>query len=768
MAIIGTQVESTIAHTMRLNSARSSPRSTPTRVSTPQLSTRKFPSNATIVLVGSRGSGKRSLGFIGATHLGRRLITEDHYFEEVTGISRREFLSRYGVKEFGKRNVELLQRMLDDNPTNCVIECGMGSLAREAQATLREYSKSHPVIYILRNPNRIRKLLNLSESESKRLEFADSVHSSCSNFEYYNIHDPSCENHLAETSQDRASPNYSSGLKDAKQDFSRFLDFVTGYGIEKSAFESPFSLAAIAPENRPYTYALSIRLSDLMNGNVDLPELDCGDAVELRIDTRVPNILSVLDKQIAKIRRKLSIPIIFHVEEGGPEREESTLALLQHGLRLGVEYLVMPLELSDQAFVQIMQAKGWTKVIGHHQARQPGTSGWLDASRMALYNRAQWLGCDLVRIVQPALSKNDNNDARVFANQISALPMPRPLLIAYNQGTLGHPSLLSNQIFTPVTHGAIKNNPNNPPDFLITAQEAMQALYQTSVLDPLHFYIFGGAVFYSLSPRMHNAAYRICGMSHDFHTRQATSIEELHQLSLDPHFGGAGIAQPFKVELMSHIQAMSHHVKAIGATNTVLPLRAPTNGTMQSLLNEANRRNHAGPVCGWYGGNTDWIGIVTCLRRNVSPRNVVQPSRTTGLVIGAGGMARAAIYAMIQLGCRKIFIYNRTIANAETVANHFNSWAGALSEQGNVVTVLKSRDEPWPTGYKPPTLIVSCVPAHSVGSAPAADFEMPPQWLGSPTGGVVLEVRQWPISASKLLSEFVLTAVHFSVGLQTP
>jgi hypothetical protein len=36
---------------------------------------------------------------------------------------------------------------------------------------------------------------------------------------------------------------------------------------------------------------------------------------------------------------------------------------------------------------------------------------------------------------------------------------------------------------------------------------------------------------------------------------------------------------------------------------------------------------------------------------------------------------------------------------------------------------------------------VSCVPAHSIGSAPAADFEMPIQWLGSPTGGVILEVR---------------------------
>jgi hypothetical protein len=54
----------------------------------PAPSTRDFRSDASIVLIGCRGSGKRSLGFIGATHLGRRLITEDHYFLESTGISR--------------------------------------------------------------------------------------------------------------------------------------------------------------------------------------------------------------------------------------------------------------------------------------------------------------------------------------------------------------------------------------------------------------------------------------------------------------------------------------------------------------------------------------------------------------------------------------------------------------------------------------------------------------------------------------------------------
>jgi 3-dehydroquinate dehydratase type I len=746
--MIGPQAESRFPSAAKLDSGRSTPSRSSTP-SSPQVS-RNFARNATIVLVGTRGSGKRSLGFIGATHLGRRLITEDHYFEEVTGISRKEFLSRYGNKEFHKKNVEVIQRMLYDNRLNCIIECGMGSLAREAQALLREYSKTHPVIHILRNPDRIRQLLKLSESDSKRLEHADRAHHSCSNFEYYNLHDPSSERHPTETSQDRASPNYSSGLKDAKQDFSKFLDFITGICVEQSAFESAFSLTAVPPEYRPYTYALSVRLSDLVNRNVEFSQLDPGgDAFELRIDVWVANMLSFIDKQVAQIRRITGLPIIFHVEESISANEDSTMVLLHHGLRLGVDYLSVFLGLRDDSIRQLIQAKGGTKIIGHWFDREPVSSGWNDSSQFEIFRRASWLGCDIVRIVQVASSKKDNDDVRVFLDAISAIPEPHPILIAYNLGTLGTTSLVSNKIFTPVTHHAIKGKTKALTDTPITSQEAMQALFQTSVYDPLHFYIFGITMAYSPSPMMHNAAYRVRGMHHDFQIREASSLDDLHHLSKDPHFGGAAIGQPFKVAIMSHLHAQSHHSRAIGAINTILPLHALPDGSPQFLLNQANLRNRAGPVCAWYGDNTDWIGISTCLRRNLSPRNAVQPSKTTGLVIGAGGMARAAIYAMIQLGCRKIFIFNRTVENAERVAQHFNSWAGSLSDTGIVVSVLRSRDEPWPAEYNPPTMMVSCVPAQRVGSRPAADFEMPVQWLGSPSGGVILEVR--PFSRSNPL-----------------
>lgn len=87
--------------------------------------------------------------------------------------------------------------------------------------------------------------------------------------------------------------------------------------------------------------------------------------------------------------------------------------------------------------------------------------------------------------------------------------------------------------------------------YLTTAQEAMESLYQSSQLDPLHYMILGGSVFYSLSPAMHTAAYQVCGLSHDFQALEVSSLDEINSLAQDSNFGGAAITQPFKVDISS-------------------------------------------------------------------------------------------------------------------------------------------------------------------------------------------------------------------------
>lgn len=717
-----------------------------------QIKGRIFSSDASIILIGSRGSGKRSLGFIGATHLGRRLITEDHYFQEVTGLSRAAFVQKHGREAFHKRNIDVARQMLYENRTGCIIECGMGSLATEVQKTLREYTNTNPVIYIIRNSQRIREMLNIEDVEAARLENADAAHRFCSNYEYYNLHDRSCDG--MGSRKDQGLPNVSSKLKHAKEDFSAFLDFITGQGVIRNSLETPFSIAALPPECRMYTYALSIRMSTIPD--LDLKQLESGaDAVQIKVDTlKSPDIQRGLAKQVSTVRRELSVPVILYVEEYAfeglslsiSEKENIYFGLLEHGLRLGVEYIIIDLRYSSDRVMRLVQASGCTKMIGHYVHRAENSWGWDDESSMIQYRRAESIGCDLVRFARVTSKESDNESVRGFRRKIESIRGHLPV-IAYNLGEHGMSSLIENRIFTPVTHPIMNAtiSKSQTRQFLPTAAEARQELYRRSILDPLHFVHLGASVSYSLSPAMHNTAYQVCGMSNDFQSLQVQSVEDIHAICQRPDFGGAAITQPFKVHIMSRIGPKSYHAKAIGAVNTLLPLRNSLDcihldSTTQSLLQHANHRSKTGPVIAYYGDNTDFIGILICLRRNISPRNVVQPSKTTGLVIGAGGMARAAVYAMIQLGCRKIFIYNRTLNNAQRVADHFNSWATSISNHGKIVHVLQSVQEEWPTGFSQPTMIVSCVPARSVGDQPPANFTMPLHWLGSPTGGVVVEV----------------------------
>jgi hypothetical protein len=147
------------------------------------------------------------------------------------------------------------------------------------------------------------------------------------------------------------------------------------------------------------------------------------------------------------------------------------------------------------------------------------------------------------------------------------------------------------------------------------------------------------------------------------------------------------------------------------------------------------------------------------VRRGLSPVNAVRP-QTTALILGAGGIARAGIYGLIQLGVRHIFISNRTLSHAENLARHYNEAAveslqnsrdleSAISSTSRTtVHVIESMCDPWPEGFRQPTIIVSCIPAHSIGGAPAANITLPDQWFKSPTGGVVIDVSTIILPAS--------------------
>ncbi|KAH8701903.1 type I 3-dehydroquinase-domain-containing protein [Talaromyces proteolyticus] len=718
-----------------------------------------LPNNPSIILIGCPGAGKRSLGFIGVKHLGRRLVIADRYFQTQIGVSRAEYLQKHGNSELQKCTGAVVEKMLKENSTGCILECGLASLIPSVRQLLRKYKATHPIIYISRSQSFFMKYLGLDDKDGTRLlKDCDTVHRACSNLEYHNLFDPfSREYSLAHHDQQQQPCKAPFFLQNAKQDFSHFLDLVVARSSHRSEADrddenpDPFVLEFLPLECRDRSYLRSVRLSDMVNGAEDVDSLASGeDGVLLIVDMDTPDVLTTITKYISVIRRAVKIPIVYTVEVTSmcherdgeiPCKVENYFTLLNHGLRNCVEYVVANLNAETERIRKLIESKSpGTKIIGSLFDPDPTVRAWIQDDRRKNYEWAKSLGCDIVQLTQPATTPADNEDVQYFVRSIHEQPSSNnPPLIAYNVGVQGRTSQIANRIMTPVNYGTLDNR--NACDPQITLRQAIHALCANFVFDPLEFYLIGGYPSVSLiPPAMHRAAYEKYGFSHSFQIMQAKNSEDILNIAQKPNFGGASIMIPFKTLLLNQLQEISPHAAAIGAINTLLPLRRSVHdGKSIPFALQPEQRNHAGPIAGLFGDNTDWFGIQSTILQNLSPRNAIEPSRSVALIIGAGGGARAAIYAIIRLGCRKIYVYNRTVERAENVARHFNPLFS-----GDIVRILPTLTTPWPDGEDPATIIVSSIPAHSFGDNRRPNFTLPEQWLQSKSGGVVAELGYLP------------------------
>lgn len=683
-----------------------------------------------------------------------------------------DYQKQFGGSNRNSRHAEILRNTLHTFEKGAIIVCNSGyRLDAKSQALLHEFAKTHPIIHVLRDSRSVHRYLDTAEESKLRhvLAVSTPLFRRCSNYEFYNLDETRPSHHSVTPAHQPAVPAFLT-LKRAERTFFKYLSLVLSsqnthgkiQGATPRIEPGHFPLSYLATEQRSYTCAVQVLLSDVVTEEVDIEELEFGcDAFEIVVEPEQLTLDRAEDitKSIFKVRRSTVIPTIYHVMPVSTHSDfsrTSYLATVRHGLRVAPEFATIDLTLDEEIILAIVLSRGSTKIIGHLHS----DTDWYHPFWIEKYSMAMQLGCSAVRFTRPAKFMDDNAAIQSFRNTIFAKPKRIPL-ICYNTGRAGRRSACFNQVLTPVIPEALMKDSadfeervrQNSETSWLTVQEATHILYASFTYDPMKFYILGASAGYSLSPAMHNAAYKTCGMPHHFDRVQTMELDSsLGELLRMSDFGGTAISQPFKIQAISLAHSISKHARAIGAINTLIPVRhLNDDGSVPDAddVELFQERNQAGPVRALYGDNTDWIGIRSCIRRSLSPANAVRPG-TCGLVIGAGGMARAAVYALLQLGVKNIVMFNRTMDNAQKLVAHFKNLTSKPSAsklfpsfvQASQPTflILECRDDEWPEKLQAPTIIVSCIPTEPVGDKPSPQFTLPPQWMRSPTGGVVIEL----------------------------
>ncbi|KAF7558748.1 hypothetical protein G7046_g5401 [Stylonectria norvegica] len=723
----------------------------------------EFDQNASMVLAGIRGAGKSTLAVMASSAMKRKVVDVEVSFQAATGSASVVYKMKNGSKQCHKQQAKVLHQVLERNRTGCIIVCSW--MERSAQNLLRDFAATNPVIHIVRDADAIQKHLNIQDKDKFRelLNVSSAIFRVCTNFEFFNVSEKRVESPSSSRMSviQRSTAPYLA-LKNVEKHFLKFLSLIFPAGTIPF-IESAFPLAGIPTEQRQFTYAVSIPLSEVLRENLIVEEHVAGaDAVQIVIhDLDVDpspaspasktyiNMVGDITRGIGVVRRSTLLPIIIHIflpHEADEDTIRRYIDLIFHTLRLAPEMMTVDLRLDTSSIHLIRAARKRTKIIGNYYTvtdLQP----WDSTTWKLWYNRAKELGCDMARLIRPAASMEDNFTINQLRSYVAALEQPKIPLIAYNSGSLGRTSAAFNRILTvvrPESLGEVIPRPPIKP--CITAVGATKALFSSFMYDEMRIFVIGAQVDYSLSPAMHNAAFKACGIPHTYKMFSSESLRGVKHIIEDPNFGGASIGLPFKVEVITLTHSLSSHAQAIGAVNTLIPIRQLNpDGSVPTGAAFFHNVSRAGPIKALYGENTDWIGIRACIRRGLSPANAVVSS-SCGLVIGAGGMARATVYAMLQIGIQNIAIYNRTAAHAEKVASHFAELLGKkdfkLLSAGNEARfrVIHSLVDDWPSEFRLPTVIISCIPTHKIGVVPAPNFTLPEAWLGSKTGGVVVEL----------------------------
>jgi 3-dehydroquinate dehydratase/shikimate dehydrogenase len=353
----------------------------------------------------------------------------------------------------------------------------------------------------------------------------------------------------------------------------------------------------------------------------------------------------VRDLDLLTILRARTKPLLFTcrcVSEGGryPDEDTRRRLILLEAVKRGYDYV--DVEFRSQYHDVMVEKAGSGLVVSYHDLQ--GTPDNLPG----LYDRMCAAGADIVKIVITPRSIADVGRLVAFASRTGK--DGGPPLLALAMGPLGvFTRLLAGRYDAPFTFASAAAGQESAPGQIPLA--AMANLYRVRDIKPQTrvYGILGRSISHSLSPVIHNTAFRARNLDAVYVPLEAEALEPFMEALPSLSLSGFSVTAPYKVEILPYLSTIDELANVCGSANTVVAKEG-----------------------GLQGSSTDGAGVVAPLKKriDVKGKNVI--------IVGAGGAARAAAFALRKKGAF-VTILARDPDKAAAVASLVGCGSGALA-----------------------------------------------------------------------------------------
>ncbi|MFX0090960.1 MAG: shikimate dehydrogenase [Candidatus Hodarchaeota archaeon] len=348
-------------------------------------------------------------------------------------------------------------------------------------------------------------------------------------------------------------------------------------------------------------------------------------------------------KMIRNTSREKLIFTLRKKEEGGMIDIDDRIRkiLFLDAIALDFDYIDVEFSSSKELLCDLLENRGSSSVIlSHHNFDRTDRKDIQDH-----YIAMQALNPDIIKIVTMAGNPKDNNVTEDMLIEYAAFSPP---LVCFCMGQKGKRSRISGYgMGNALTYLALDAKSSTASGQL-TYNEFQKLRIE---INQRTCAVIGSPISHSMSPVIHNAAFRKLELKFYYRAMEVKNSKDAIDEMLENGYRGYSVTLPHKVEIMKYLDEIDPLSEKIGAVNTVVN----DNGCLK-------------------GYNTDVIGALKSINDviNIEGRRIV--------ILGAGGAARAIGFGLKDAGV-DIFIQNRTLSNAKTLAGDLNCSYSTIDPQ---------------------------------------------------------------------------------------